>query len=51
MAEQAHAFANAERRHLTIVFCDLVESTALSKRLTPRTSVRPLPSITPPVRR
>ena len=27
MAEQAHAFANAERRHLTIVFCDLVEST------------------------
>ena len=35
MAEQAHAFANAERRHLTIVFCDLVESTALSKRLDP----------------
>ena len=31
MAEQAHAFANAERRHLTIVFCDLVRSTALSK--------------------
>ena len=25
MAKQAHALANAERRHLTIVFCDWVE--------------------------
>jgi class 3 adenylate cyclase/predicted ATPase len=33
MAEQV--LANAERRHLTIVFCDLVESTALSKQLDP----------------
>ena len=35
MAEQVHVLANAERRHLTIVFCDLVESTALSKRMDP----------------
>jgi class 3 adenylate cyclase/predicted ATPase len=35
MAEQEHMLANAERRHLTIVFCDLVSSTELSKKLDP----------------
>jgi class 3 adenylate cyclase/tetratricopeptide (TPR) repeat protein len=35
MAEQERALANAERRHLTVFFCDLVESTALSEQLDP----------------
>ena len=33
--EQEQALAGAERRHLTVVFCDLVESTALSEQLDP----------------
>jgi hypothetical protein len=32
--------AGAERRQLTVMFCDLVGSTALSARLTPRTCAR-----------
>ncbi|HLM33904.1 MAG TPA: adenylate/guanylate cyclase domain-containing protein [Gaiellaceae bacterium] len=34
-AEQERALADAERRHLTVVFCDLVQSTALSEQLDP----------------
>ncbi|HEX2045093.1 MAG TPA: AAA family ATPase, partial [Gaiellaceae bacterium] len=34
-AEQEQALAGAERRHLTVFFCDLVESTALSEELDP----------------
>jgi class 3 adenylate cyclase len=30
-----HAAAEAERRHLTVMFCDLVGSTALSARFDP----------------
>jgi class 3 adenylate cyclase len=32
--------SDAERRQLTVVFCDLVGSTALSSRLDPRTCAR-----------
>jgi class 3 adenylate cyclase/tetratricopeptide (TPR) repeat protein len=35
MAEQEQVLANAEPRYLTIVFCDLVSSTELSKKLDP----------------
>jgi class 3 adenylate cyclase len=35
VAEQQRALADAERRHLTVFFCDLVESTALSEQLDP----------------
>lgn len=35
VAEQEQALAGAERRHLTVVFCDLVGSTALSEQLDP----------------
>jgi class 3 adenylate cyclase/tetratricopeptide (TPR) repeat protein len=34
-AEGRHAPAGVERRHLTVLFCDLVESTALGHRLDP----------------
>ena len=33
--EHEQALPDAERRHLTVVFCDLVESTALSEQLDP----------------
>ena len=35
VVEHEQALADAERRHLTVVFCDLVESTALSEQLDP----------------
>jgi class 3 adenylate cyclase/tetratricopeptide (TPR) repeat protein len=35
VAEQERALTDAERRHLTVFFCDLVESTALSEQLDP----------------
>lgn len=35
VAEQPSGAANAERRQLTVMFCDLSESTALSERLDP----------------
>src|SRR5215472_1117620 len=34
-ASPAHATADAERRQLTVMFCDLVGSTALAARLDP----------------
>lgn len=34
-AQQEQALADAERRHLTVFFCDLVESTALGEQLDP----------------
>ena len=35
-AEPKHPTTSAERRHLTVMFCDLVGSTALSARLDPK---------------
>ena len=35
VAGQEQALTSAERRHLTVVFCDLVESTALGEQLDP----------------
>jgi class 3 adenylate cyclase/tetratricopeptide (TPR) repeat protein len=35
MTESAHSFSPAERRSLTVMFCDVVGSTALSARLDP----------------
>ena len=35
MAETPAEFSDAERRHLTVMFCDLVGSTALSSRFDP----------------
>jgi len=32
---ESHAVSNAERRHLTVMFCDLVGSTELSQKLDP----------------
>jgi len=44
----APARAEAERRQLTVMFCDLVGSTELSARLDPKICVRSLPPITAP---
>ncbi|MGO9234839.1 MAG: hypothetical protein ACLP4V_12450 [Methylocella sp.] len=43
--------AAAERRQLTVMFCDLAGSTALSARLDPRTCARSSTSTRTPARR
>ena len=48
-APAAPTFPDAERRQLTILFCDLVDSTALASRLDPKTSVPSSRPIKPPV--
>jgi class 3 adenylate cyclase len=42
------AEADAERRQLTVMFCDLAGSTALSARLDPEDRARSSPPITAP---